>query len=102
MEDLLTDLEKKLTGRAGEALRHTLKEQISSAEARLHKLIAAGMAPEAFAQAQACVLALKTANDLLSTLVVPADTGVHPLMSPLLQPTHLPAFQPVLEPALQP
>lgn len=97
MEDLLTDLERKLVGRTGEALRHTLREHISSAETRLHKRIAAGMAPDAFAQSQACVVALKTASDLLGTLVVPADKDAHPLMSPLLQPAHLPAVRPVLQ-----
>jgi hypothetical protein len=98
MEDLMTDLEKKLTGSTGEVIRRTLYEQISGAEARLQKRIAAGMAPEAFAQAQACVLALKTANDLLSTQVVPANTALHPVMSPLLQSMHSPSLEPALQP----
>jgi len=101
MEDLLTDLERKLTGHAGEDLRQTLREQIASADVRLRELIATGMAPEAFAQAQACVLALTTANDLLATLVVPADASAHPLLSPLLKPARQLAVQPAAQPSSQ-
>ena len=95
------DLEKKLTGHAGEDLRKTLREQLASAGARLRNRISAGLAPEALSQAQACALALTTANDLLTALIVPADTGVHPLLSPLLQPLLRPLRQPLLQPILQ-
>ncbi|MEL7348748.1 MAG: hypothetical protein AAFN17_13400 [Pseudomonadota bacterium] len=63
--EAMTELQEKLTGAEGALARRALKSRMESLAAAVETQVEAGMSPEAYADAQKALAALRTAAGML-------------------------------------
>ncbi len=74
----LTELEQRLAGPDGAALRATLAQRLAALEQRACRQLDSGLVPVAFQQCQAVAQAAAAAREVLAELAPAAEPGASP------------------------